>query len=279
MATASDRLTSSLDRFQEAHFWIHMLEKHYHLANPFRWYLNVFLKALKEVPQLLKMELQNEGRFKVWFEAHQVQLEADPLIDYLSKERDVVVHRHMLLPKSGGVIGVTEGRGIKHGFSFPIDPLEDSDHAMECYLQFARKHGDVFDLLTPDEESLPCVQRKWKLESFDEELIELCATAWLRLGKTIAVVLGWLGEDVPPLSLDCRHGVQQVQFKRGGPHRLDHLAAFLRWTPQFLLPPVREILRGGEPEGKVPLRMFFQASVHLLRRRPSVRRVRSLAVV
>ena len=50
---------------------------------------------------------------------------------------------------------------------------------------------------------------------------------------------------------------------RGGPHRLDHLAAFLRWTPQLLLPPVREILREGAPEGKVPLRMFFQASVHL----------------
>ena len=72
--------------------------------------------------------------------------------------------------------------------------------------------------------------------------------------------------------------IGQSEF-RGGPHRLDYLAAFLRWTPQFLLPPVREILRGGEPEGKVPLRMFFQASVHLLRRRPSVRRVRSLAVV
>ena len=83
---------------------------------------------------------------------------------------------------------------------------------------------------------------------------------------------------------DCRlfKAIQQVvvaQPNRGGPHRLDHLAAFLRWTPQLLLPPVREILRGGEPEGKVPLRMFFQASVHLLRRRPSVRRVRSLAVV
>ena len=70
-----------------------------------------------------------------------------------------------------------------------------------------------------------------------------------------------------------------TRLNRGGPHRLDHLAAFLRWTPQLLLPPVREILRGGEPEGKVPLRMFFKASVHLLRRRPSVRRVRSLAVV
>ena len=73
--------------------------------------------------------------------------------------------------------------------------------------------------------------------------------------------------------------LEEAVKDRGGPHRLDHLAAFLRWTPQFLLPPVREILRGGEPEGKVPLRMFFQASVHLLRRRPSVRRVRSLAVV
>ena len=73
--------------------------------------------------------------------------------------------------------------------------------------------------------------------------------------------------------------LKKLVADRGGPHRLDHLAAFLRWTPQFLLPPVRGILRGGEPEGKVPLRMFFQASVHLLRRRPSVRRVRSLAVV
>ncbi len=79
--------------------------------------------------------------------------------------------------------------------------------------------------------------------------------------------------------LPSQGGVDLLAQLRGGPHRLDHLAAFLRWTPQFLLPPVREILRGGEPEGKVPLRMFFQASVHLLRRRPSVRRVRSLAVV
>ena len=85
---------------------------------------------------------------------------------------------------------------------------------------------------------------------------------------------------ITDIALPILNGIEATRkIIRGGPHRLDHLAAFLRWTPQFLLPPVREILRGGEPEGKVPLRMFFQASVHLLRRRPSVRRVRSLAVV
>jgi hypothetical protein len=32
-------------------------------------------------------------------------------------------------------------------------------------------------------------------------------------GKTIAEVLKWLGADVPPLSLECRHSSQRVQFK------------------------------------------------------------------
>ena len=37
--------------------------------------------------------------------------------------------------------------------------------------------------------------------------------AWLRLGETIADVLKWTGADVPPLSLDCRHGSEKVQVK------------------------------------------------------------------
>ena len=106
-------------------------------------------------------------------------------------------------------------------------------------------------------------------------------TISLRLPEMMLAELKALANkrDVPYQSLMKMFLAERITVERGGPHRLDHLAAFLRWTPQFLLPPVREILRGGEPEGKVPLRMFFQASVHLLRRRPSVRRVRSLAVV
>ena len=26
--------------FEEAHFWIHMMEEYYHFADPFRWHLN-----------------------------------------------------------------------------------------------------------------------------------------------------------------------------------------------------------------------------------------------
>jgi hypothetical protein len=44
-------------------------------------------------------------------------------------------------------------------------------------------------------------------------IVDICARAWLRLGETIAEVLRWHGADVPPLSLDCRHSSQRVQFK------------------------------------------------------------------
>lgn len=212
-SNAFERIASGLDRFQEAHFWLHMMEDHYHYSNPFRWYLNVFIKALKETPQLIQMALQIQEGFKTWFVPLRDELGSDPLIGFLGKQRDIVVHKEMLIPRSGGYVGITEMRGMKFGLTFPIHPLENSDDAMKRYLQHARDNRDFLGILEPDEESAPCIRREWKLEGFDEEVGDLCAKAWLRLGDLIAAVLKWLGEDVRPLSLDCRHGTQRVQFR------------------------------------------------------------------
>lgn len=207
-----EKISSALDRFQEAHFWIHMMEEYYHSADPFRWHLNVFLKALKEVPDLLQMAMQKEDGFTKWFRERRSQLSADPLIATLSKQRDLVVHRSMLVPQSSGTIGITEGRGFKAGITLPVHPLEDSDKAMLRYALHFKDH-DFLGLVTPDEDSMPCVHREWRLSEFDEELVDLCARAWLRVGETIDAVLRWQGAEPPPLSLDCRHGSRQVRFK------------------------------------------------------------------
>jgi len=208
------RIKSAIDRFQEAHFWIHMMEQFYHSANPFRWYLNVFLKAIKEVPQIIQMELQNVAEFPQWFKEVRNLLHSDPLLHALSKQRDFVVHKGMLVPKSEGILGITEGRGMKLGLTFPVHPLDDSDHAMERYLHFVLETSDTLGILDPDEESLPCIYRQWHIEGFEEEVVDLCAKAWLRLGEVIEEVLKWLGEDeVPVLSLDCRHSSQKIQYK------------------------------------------------------------------
>jgi len=208
------RISAAIDRFQEAHFWLHMMQQFYHDADPFRWHLNVFLKAIKEVPQIVQMELQNVEGFSAWFRPHYQELKDDELYGLLSKNRDFVVHRGMLVPNTRAVLGVTEGRGMKLGLTLEVHPLEDSVAAMERYLHHAIRDGDFLGLLTPDEDSLPCVERHWGLKDHDDELIDLCGKTWLRVGKTLDQVLRWLGEeDVPELSLACLHSNQRVHFR------------------------------------------------------------------
>ncbi len=206
-------IESAVDRFREAHFWIHTLEQYYHFADPFRWHLNAFLKSIKEVPQLLQMSLQNHKGFNKWYRQEREKLTADPLMRFLADQRDFVVHRGMLVPNSHGSIGITEGRGFKLGLTFPVHPLEDSDHAMLRYLHHAVKHGDFLQILAKDDDSLPCIHRVWRVPPFEEEILDIAAQAWLRTGETVNAVVAWLGETPSELSLACRHSSQSVQYK------------------------------------------------------------------
>ena len=152
-----------MDRFREAHYWIHMLEEHYHEADPFRWYLSAFLKAMKEVPLLLASELQNEHGFRKWFAAERERLHADPLIGYLARQRNLVVHRGMLLPGSSCMVGLTQLRRMKLGIGVRADPREDSDAVMDRFFQALSKNG-LEGLLVSDPDSIPCVKRTWRLD-------------------------------------------------------------------------------------------------------------------
>ena len=231
MSAPADLLTkieSAADRFREAHFWIHTLEQFYHCANPFRWHLNALLKAMKEVPQLLQMGLQNERGFSDWYRSERERLTSDPLMRFLSEQQDFVVQRGMLVPKSHGSIGISEGRGFKLGMTFPVHPLEDSDHAMHRYLRHVADGDDFLELLRPDEESLPCIHRVWRIPPFEEEVVDLAAHAWLRTGETINAVERWLGTAPEQFSLDCRHSSQKVQFELYSREKLNEELAGIR---------------------------------------------------
>lgn len=206
-------LNPAFDRFQEAHFWIHMLEKYYHTPEPFRWHLNVFLKAIKEVPSILSMAAQKDKDFMEWLKPHRKRLKEDALLSKLSKQRDFVVHQGVLSLGSSGTIGITKGRGIKFGLNFPIDPSQDSDEAMEHFIYVLARTGDFFGFLADDEDTLPCVERIWKLPDFEEEIIELCSTAWVRVGEVLSDAVVFFDEERPTLDLSCRHSDQDVHFK------------------------------------------------------------------
>jgi hypothetical protein len=106
MRSVLDHLSSTVDRFQEAHFYLHQMEGFYHDAEPFRYSLNSFIRALKEVPLMISMELQNHPGFAAWYRPVRATLNVDALISHFSEQRDFIVHRGMLKPQSKAIVGI-----------------------------------------------------------------------------------------------------------------------------------------------------------------------------
>lgn len=209
------RLEPAGDRLREAHFFIHELESYYHEADPFRWHLNAFLKALKEAPDLIANGLQNRTGFPDWYRAERSLVSQDPLIRLLAEHRDLVVHRGMFLPRSKGVLGLAEGAGIKLGLGIPIDPLTDSDEAMRSYLASVQERGDFLGIITiDDEDSLPCIQRRWSLDEFgDADIVDLAASAWSKVAALMNSVVRYLEGPDLTVDLSCRHHLDGVRVR------------------------------------------------------------------
>ncbi len=193
-------LESSLDRLEEAAWFIRMMEEHYHKADRFRWSLNSFLRSLKEVLQLVTMEVQQNRQVSAWLSAEKKSLSEKPLIALLFKQRDIVVHKSMLKPASKGSVGFTRGRGLKIGLGMPIDPLADSEDAILKYIHYAAKDKDFLGILYTEEDGggeYTCVQREWRLDTFpDYEVTQLAAQAWENVAQLTLAAAAKLGASV-----------------------------------------------------------------------------------
>lgn len=199
-------LESTLDRLKEAEWFIHMMEEKYHNADQFRWSLNSFLRSLKEVLKIVEHELQGNKEIVDWLRVERSRLYEDPLLSFLFKQRDIVVHKNMLKPASKGSIGFSRGKGMKIALGIPIDPLDDSDMAIMKYINFAARQGDVIGILYMEDDGggeYTCVQREWRLKKFpDTELTKLAAEAWERLAKFIFQTAKRLGAQLVEMVFD-----------------------------------------------------------------------------
>ncbi len=211
-----DSLSSSFDRIDEAAWFIRLMEENYHNADKFRWSLNSFLRTLKEVMQLVTMEVQGDQNLSKLVAAKKSELSKDPLIGFLYKQRDIVVHKSMLKPASSGSVGFTRGQGMKLGLGLPIDPLSDSEEAIRKYIYHAAKDIDFLGILYTEEDGggeYTCVQREWKLEQFpDDEITILAASAWEKVAQAFFDVAGEMGAQLikPTFKLG---NPNQVQFE------------------------------------------------------------------
>ncbi len=152
MTCAHQKIEAALDRWQESHWHLHQLEGHYHDADALRYSMNAFIRALREIPDMVTMSTQNNKEFVEWHKPIRKTLETeDHLIAQIIKQRNYIVHKSMLKPESKACMASIRGYTIKMQFPFYVDPFEDSDSAVNRFIEKAKANPVLLGMLAPDD--------------------------------------------------------------------------------------------------------------------------------
>src|SRR5574337_1057778 len=103
------------DKFQEAHYFLGRMMEEYHNPEPFRWNLNAFLQALRNVSFFLQNQLSHSEGFAEWYAGQQEVMRNDGLLRKFVEGRNLVVKQRNLTIKSKAYIGVFAYRELKMG--------------------------------------------------------------------------------------------------------------------------------------------------------------------
>lgn len=216
MSCAHEKIEAAIDRWDESHWYLHQIEAHYHDADALRYSLNAFIRALREIPDMVKMALQNHKGFPAWHKARRKSLELeDHLFSQIIRHRNHIVHKSMLKPKSKAYVASIRGYTIKMQFGFYIDPFEDSDAAMQRFIEMSKEDPILFQALSPDETQVLALIREWHIDGFDEEIIESFRNTWLRVTAYLSEILEYLGgEQFPNYFPECFKDSRDYRYKK-----------------------------------------------------------------
>ncbi len=216
MHCAHQKIEAALDRWQESHWYLHQIEDHYHEADALRYSMNAFIRSFREIPDMVSMSLQNHRGFVVWHKPIKAAFEdEDPLISQIIKHRNYIVHQSILKPESKAYMATIRGYTIKIRFPFHIDPFEDSNSAIQRFLEQAKVNPSLLHILAPDEVQVLALIRDWHVKGFDSEIITVFRKAWLRMGGYLSDVLVFLGgERLSDILPECFKDLREHYYKK-----------------------------------------------------------------
>lgn len=119
------------DKFTEAHYFIERMMVEYHDPMAFRYNLNAFLQALRNVTFVLQKDLSHRDGFQEWYPERREIMKADPLLRKFVDGRNVVVKQRSLEINSHAVIGFFRWRILKIGISMDVPTHVSSRHIVE----------------------------------------------------------------------------------------------------------------------------------------------------
>ena len=216
MTCAHEKIDAALDRWQESHWFLHQIEENYHDADALRYSMNAFIRSLREIPDMVTMALQNIDGFPAWHKPVRRELELeDYLFSQIIRHRRHIVHKSMLKPESKAFLASLRGYTIKMQFGFYVDPFEDSDLAIQRFIEISKKDPILMRALAPDEVQALALIREWHIEGFNEEIIKSFRNAWVRVTSYLSDTLVFLGEERFPADLpECFRDPRDFRYKK-----------------------------------------------------------------
>ena len=190
-------LAQTDDKFIEAHYFVSRMMDEYHDPMPFRYNLNAFLQALRNVTFVLQKEFSHRDSFREWYQERQKTMKDDPLLRKFVDGRNVVVKKRSLELNSKATTGVFRSRTLKLGLAGDVPTHLPSRHLIE---RMALKSG----LIDPDHFAIDeqyGVRREWYApELGDGNVISLCDLAWVKIGRVLSEAHDFAGwHSMPPV--------------------------------------------------------------------------------
>ena len=190
-------LAETDDKFGEAHYFIERMMTEYHEPVQFRYNLNAFLQALRNVTFVLQKELSQRSGFREWYLEQQTVMKQDLLLRRFVEGRNIVVKQRSLEINSSAMVGFFRWRTLKLAISADVPAHLSSKYLVEHM-------APLTDFIDAEHSAIGeqyGVRREWKApELGDDNVVTLCDLAWVKIGNVLSEAHDFAGwHSLPPI--------------------------------------------------------------------------------
>ena len=177
-------LVTTVDKFDECNYFLAQMLREYHEPGTFRFNLNAFIQALRNVTFMLQSEEIKPPDFDAWYQQKQAEMREDNDLRCFVNARNLVVKQSMLEIRSICHMGLFRGRRLKMAMGSPVPPCVSSRDYLEKIKNFA--YGRFIDEGHSALGEQIGVERIWLVQELgDGEVVDLCANALGKIGILI----------------------------------------------------------------------------------------------
>jgi hypothetical protein len=194
-------IPSTLDKFHEAFFFLSQTMRSYHAPAEFRYNLNAFIQALRNITFMLQSEENKPEGFAEWYAAKQEEMRNNELLKKFVGARNLIVKQGMLEARSTAHVGIFKGRNFHVGAGGKISPFMDTrfiiEKAKEFYIGYMidEEHSAIGEQIG--------VEREWIVDEIGAgEIVSLCYQALDYMSSLVSEAHELFGVKLEPLNIE-----------------------------------------------------------------------------